>query len=171
MNYENEIWKTIEEYPQYQVSNMGRVRSLKRKVPRILELADNGYGYLVVHLYSNEKQKTVKVHKLVAKAFVPNPDNLPTTDHIDRDRKNNFADNLRWADYSEQNNNRSSWGADVKTKVKCVETNEVFNSAKEAAAWIGPKAKGCNITAQARGNLHFAYRHPITNEPLHWELV
>lgn len=58
-----------------------------------------------------------------------------------------------------------------KQKVRCVETNEVFNSAKEAAAWIGPKAKGCNITAQARGNLHFAYRHPITKEPLHWELV
>lgn len=58
-----------------------------------------------------------------------------------------------------------------KQKVRCIETNEVFNSAKEAAAWCGPKAKGCNITAQARGNLHFAYRHPITNEPLHWELV
>lgn len=58
-----------------------------------------------------------------------------------------------------------------KQKVRCIETNEVFNSAKEAAAWCGPKAKGCNITAQARGHLHFAYRHPITNEPLHWELV
>ena len=58
-----------------------------------------------------------------------------------------------------------------KQKVRCVETNEVFNSAKEAAAWCGPKAKGCNITAQAKGHLHFAYRHPITNEPLHWELV
>ena len=136
MNYENEIWKTIEEYPQYQVSNMGRVRSLKRKAPRILKTADNGLGYLTVTLYQNGLQSTIKVHKLVAKAFVPNPDNLPTVDHINKNRKDNYAENLRWASYSEQARNTNGWGRDVKTKVRCVETEEIFDSALKAAEWI-----------------------------------
>lgn len=82
----------------------------------------------------------------------------------------------RWENASEEERLKRCKGfyevaEERKQKVRCVETNELFNSAKEAAAWCGPKAKGCNITAQARGHLHFAYRHPITNEPLHWELV
>lgn len=82
----------------------------------------------------------------------------------------------RWENASEEERLKRCKGfyerhEERKQKVRCVETNDVFNSAKEAAAWIGPKAKGCNITAQARGRLHFAYRHPITNEPLHWELI
>lgn len=58
-----------------------------------------------------------------------------------------------------------------KKKIMCVETNEVFDSLLDAAKWIGPKAKGCNISAQARGITSFAYHHPITGEPLHWEFV
>lgn len=58
-----------------------------------------------------------------------------------------------------------------KKKIMCVETNEVFDSLLDAAKWIGPKAKGCNISAQARGIMSFAYHHPITGEPLHWEFV
>lgn len=171
MNYENEIWKTIEEYPQYQVSNMGRVRSLKHKAPRILKLADNDYGYLVVHLYPNGKQKTIKVHRLVAKAFVPNPDNLPTTDHIDRDRKNNFANNLRWADYSEQNNNRSCWGTDVKTKVKCVETEEIFDNALKAAEWIVNQDLSISIASEVAKRIRTLCRGNggKTAYGYHWE--
>lgn len=56
-------------------------------------------------------------------------------------------------------------------KIMCIETNEVFDSVLDAAKWIGTKARGCNISAQARGHLHFAYRHPITNEPLHWKFI
>lgn len=58
-----------------------------------------------------------------------------------------------------------------KKKIMCVETNEVFDSLLDAAKWIGPKAKGCNISAQARGITNFAYHHPITGEPLHWKFI
>lgn len=82
----------------------------------------------------------------------------------------------RWKNMSEEEKHKLCKGLykaaeKRKQKVRCVETNKMFNSAKEAASWIGPKAKGCNITAQARGHSLFAYRHPVTNEPLHWELV
>ena len=58
-----------------------------------------------------------------------------------------------------------------KKKIMCVETNEVFDSLLDAAKWICPKAKGCNISAQARGITSFAYHHPITGEPLHWKFI
>lgn len=137
MNYENEIWKEIEGYEGlYEVSNYGRVRSLKRKAPKILKLANNGYGYLTATLSKNNGRSTIKVHTLVAKAFIPNPDNLPTVDHVNRDRADNRIENLRWANYREQSQNSSNWGADVKNHVICIETGEIFDSALKAAEWI-----------------------------------
>ncbi len=60
-----------------------------------------------------------------------------------------------------------------KKKIRCKETGEVFESLQDVKKWLGPKVRGCNISAQANGNshYHYAYRHPITNEPLHWEFV
>lgn len=171
MNYENEVWKTIEEYPQYQVSNMGRVRSLKRKAPRILKAADNGYGYLVVSFYQNSTQTAVKVHTLVAKAFVPNPDNLPTVDHINRNRKDNCADNLRWVDYSTQARNKGGWGQDIKTKVKCIETGEVFDTALKAAEWIVSQDLSVSIASEVAKRIRTLCRGNggKTAYGYHWE--
>lgn len=148
-NYENEVWKPIKDYEGlYEVSNYGRIRSLKRKAPHILKQCDNGYGYLMVTLSKNGKQMTIKVHRLVAEAFIPNPENLPTVDHIDRNRKNNFANNLRWTNYLEQNNNKSGWGADVKTKVKCIETGDIFDSALKAAEWIVSQELSASVSCE-----------------------
>lgn len=82
----------------------------------------------------------------------------------------------RWVNASEEEKRKRCKGfyeqsEKRKQKVKCIETGEIFNSLKDVQKWLGPKTKGCNISAQARGYLHFAYRHPITNQPLHWELV
>ena len=132
MNYENEIWKEIEGYNGlYEVSNYGRVRSLKRKAPKILKPANNGYGYVTVSLNGN----SIKIHTLVAKAFIPNPDKLPTIDHINKDRADNRVENLRWANYQDQAKD-IKWGADVKNRVICVETEEVFDTALKASEWI-----------------------------------
>lgn len=98
-----EEWKTIEEYPEYEVSNLGRVRSLyyrkKTKTPnlQLLKPALGSHGYYVVNI----RQKTYCVHRLVAETFLPNPDNLPCIDHKDRDRTNNLVSNLHWVSYSE----------------------------------------------------------------------
>lgn len=84
----------------YQVSNLGRVKSLgnnkgkKEKIKAPIKTTD---GYYDIGLHKNKVKKMVKVHKLVAEAFISNPDNKPCVTHKDGDRKNNRVDNLEWA--------------------------------------------------------------------------
>ena len=96
-----EIWKDIEGCVGYQVSNFGRVKSLKRGGERIMSLTPNHSGYLQVGLSCNNKVKKCRVHRLVAQAFIPNSLNKPQINHIDGDKLNNRADNLEWATASE----------------------------------------------------------------------
>lgn len=114
-----EIWKNIDGYkPIYQVSDAGRVRSLARETTarysiqrktRILKIAIDHVGYNVVYLYDNSgKRKTVRVHRLVAMAFVPNPDGLPEIDHIDGEKKRNIPENLRWVDHKTNCKNKNT---------------------------------------------------------------
>lgn len=140
MNYENEIWMAIKNYPNYEVSSMGRVRSLYRRVPHILKPAvTNSLGHLKVGLYKDGKVKQLFVHRLVAEAFIPNPENKPTVDHIDRDTSNNCVENLRWANQIEQSFNRKESGKPsegCKIPVMCIETGKIFDNSCAAAHWI-----------------------------------
>lgn len=104
-----EIWKLVPGYESlYQVSNLGRVRSLgrislrgHRLQPRILRPGiakgrTRKSGYLVVALHKDGAQKSFFVHRLVALMFVPNPNEYPEVDHVDTDKKNCRWDNLEW---------------------------------------------------------------------------
>ena len=94
-----EIWCPIKGYESlYEVSDQGRVRSLKFGKERILKPGRMSKGYLFVSLYKNGEQKKCKVHRLVAKTFIPNPDNLPEVNHKDEDKTNNKVSNLEWCD-------------------------------------------------------------------------
>ena len=95
----NEIWKEIEGYEgKYEVSNLGNVRSLKyarsNKVKLLKQASDHGYKR--VNLFKNGKRKSHWVHRLVAIAFLPNPNNLPQVNHKDENKTNNRMDNLEW---------------------------------------------------------------------------
>lgn len=109
----NEIWKDIPNYEGlYQVSNLGRVKSLARTIikynaltkrnnemiieERILIPSKNKYGYYRISLNKNNKRKTYPVHKLVADAFLENKDNLDTINHIDKNKLNNSLSNLEY---------------------------------------------------------------------------
>lgn len=96
----NEIWKPVVGYEGlYEVSNLGRIKSLNcynYKYPRILKLGKRPDGYLCVGLSKNNTTKTKVVHRLVAEAFIPNPDNLEMVNHKDEDRANNNVENLEW---------------------------------------------------------------------------
>jgi len=94
-----EIWKDVKGYEGlYQVSNMSRIRNQKG---HILSPADNGNGYLRFSLSSgNRAYKTNYLHRLVAVAFIPNPNNLPEVNHKDEDKSNNWIDNLEWCNVS-----------------------------------------------------------------------
>ena len=109
----NEIWKTIEEFPEYEVSNCGNVRSKDRefydslnrhyfKKGQLLKLEQQicSYGYIqiMVGITSNKKMHRLIVARLVTKTFIPNPNNLPQVNHKDEDSTNNHVDNLEWCD-------------------------------------------------------------------------
>lgn len=111
----NEIWKDIKGYEgHYQISNLGRVKSLPRKYKwgngyketqeKILSTSKRNNGYLCVSLCIDSKKKTHSLHKLVALTFIPNPNSYPCINHKDENKTNNKADNLEWCD-SRYNNN------------------------------------------------------------------
>lgn len=94
---EDEIWCPIKGYGGlYQVSDQGRVRSLKFGKELILKSARDKGGYLMVAICKNGEQKTYRIHRLVAQTFIPNPDNLPEVNHKDEDKTNNSVQNLEW---------------------------------------------------------------------------
>ena len=92
-----EIWQDIEGYEGlYQVSNLGRVKSLRNNIILSQSITRNGYKNVI--LYTNNIRKLYLVHRLVATAFIPNPDNLPQVNHKDENKTNNRVDNLEWCD-------------------------------------------------------------------------
>jgi len=101
-----EIWKEIDGFPDYQVSTLGRVKGPNSTKSGYLSIhttpSKGGMSYQRVRV----REKTFSVHRLVAKAFLPNPDNLPTVDHIDGNENNNTVNNLRWASYGLQRVNQ-----------------------------------------------------------------
>ena len=90
-----EIWRDIKNYEGlYQVSNWGRVKTIKTQ--KIRKLVSNHKGYLLVKLCKNGISVGFSVHRLVAEAFIPNPDNLPQVNHINENKTDNRVENLEW---------------------------------------------------------------------------
>ena len=93
---DGEEWRLIEGYEGYQISNYGRVKSFKNNMIKILRPKLEIWNYLIVRLSKNDVIRAFKVHRLVAKAFIPNPDNKPQVNHIDGCKMNACASNLEW---------------------------------------------------------------------------
>lgn len=112
-----EIWKPIEGFESYQVSNLGNVKTYKRYKDGKLLTPRKCLDYLSVQLYDNNKNVSQpRIHTLVANAFVENPDNKPCIDHKDQNKHNNCADNLRWATKSDNAMNVPKQGGSSKYK-------------------------------------------------------
>lgn len=95
-----EVWKDIPGYDGfYQISNHGQVYSHKSK--RIIKGSTLYAGYQYVNLCNNGVSKNISIHRLVACAFIPNPDNLPVVHHIDENPQNNSVSNLKWCTQKE----------------------------------------------------------------------
>lgn len=123
-----EIWKDIPYAEGYQVSNLGRVKSLARVVEgkgkrkcaikeKIIGNKPDRFGYKSVTLRINRKQVSKRVHRLVAEAFIPNPDNLPQVNHKDEDKTNNCVENLEWCD-AKYNSNYGTRGKRIGEKLE-----------------------------------------------------
>ena len=114
-----EIWKDIKNYEGlYQVSNFGRIKALERTVQgrwgeqhlqeKILALYKDKKGYMIAYLYKNNIKKALKVHRIVAEAFLQNLDNKREIDHINRIKDDNRVENLRWVTAKENSANRNT---------------------------------------------------------------
>lgn len=133
---ENEIWKDIEGFEGYQVSTLGRVKSLgngnsNNSKEKILKQYKNKKGYLFVNLYKDGKAKMFTIHRLVAKAFIPNPLNLPCVNHKTEDKSINYVWCIEWCtqkynvNYGTRNERISK---KLSKKVLCVETGIIYPS-------------------------------------------
>lgn len=123
-----EIWKDIKGYEgSYQVSNLGNVKSLSRrwvKNEKLLTQSLTKDGYCKVRLLSKSKDKTARVHRLVAEAFLSNSNNEPTVNHKDGNKLNNRVDNLEWLDRHEQLKHAYKLGLKEKVKARRKLTDE-----------------------------------------------
>ena len=110
--------KIIENYSNYSISEDGEIVNIKFNRPLVPHL--NSQGYLEVQLSKDGKCKTKLIHRLVAQAFIPNPNNLPQVHHIDDDRQNCNVDNLKWGTNKEnlkQRDNKVGRGKISKIKI------------------------------------------------------
>ena len=144
--FEREEWRPVKDFDRkYEISNLGRVKSLSRNYlyghhGDIILKTNDRRGYRGVTLFKDGKRYYYSVHRLVAEAFIPNPDNLPCVNHKDEDKTNNVVNNLEWCTY-EQNSNygtcRSKISKNVSRKVIAYTRDgkvvRVFNSMTEAS--------------------------------------
>ena len=165
-----EVWKDIDGYEGlYQISNLGRVKSLARnemfcKRPEtILKPFLCGSGYQEIILTKNAERKPKLIHRLVAEAFVPNTDGRREVNHKDGNKGNNVVANLEWVTPSEnQKHSRKVLNAQsFKRKVVCVESSVEYESITEAADKNGLQStliwKCCNGTQRTTGGYHWKY--------------
>lgn len=156
---ESEEWREIKGYEGiYQVSSLGRVRSLDRKVKfsdgrerkygnKILSSKLSNRGYLMVTLWRNRNSQRLAIHRLVAKAFIPNPDNLPQVNHKDENKTNNRANNLEWC--TNQYNNQYSKNTKIAQYDKQGNKIKEWGSIKEASLHLNIRAN--HITMCCKG--------------------
>ena len=147
-----EKWSPIPN-TNYSVSSKGRVRN--DKFNKIKANGNTTDGYYKVDLYSDGQRETKKIHRLVAEAFIPNPNNLPQVNHIDGNKKNNDVNNLEWVNCSQNmlhayenglvkphpsygmRGHKNPNGGRKGIPIFCIETGEFFKSAAEAEEKTG----------------------------------
>lgn len=155
-----EEWRSVKDFDNYEVSNLGQVRN--KKTGRILKPACCG-GYLSVGLSRKGKTSSHRVHQLVALSFIDNPENKPQVNHIDKDGTNNKLSNLEWSTSAENNahkfltlkqktnQNLKVWRVDIQTGSKL----ELYNSIYGAAVWCVENGYSPSLH-NTRGNISYA---------------
>ena len=151
-------WADIDGFTSYSVSSNGDIRN--KKSGKILRQHDRGNGYKSVLLYNESGNHRISTHRIVAGAFVPNPENRPQINHIDGDKYNNNSDNLEWCSADHNQQHRRNILKSGLRSVVCVETGIQYESIKQAAqsvdSHIPDIVRACKNDSTAKG-LHWKY--------------
>ena len=161
-----EVWKDIDGWTGYQVSNQGRFKSFKKSSNgRLLKPYLNKYGYLVVHLRDKDTNKVLQCYRIVLSTFEPisNSDTMEVN-HKNENKQDNRLSNLEWVTHLENvrygtGHKRSA--ISKSKKIMCVELNTVFNSVREASETMkvnyGNLSSCCNGHLETAGGYHWQY--------------
>ena len=157
-----EIWKEIKGYEGlYEVSSEGRVRKLIKGNYLTFK---NSNGYQRVGLCIHSKQKWFLVHRLVAQAFIPNPDNKPEVDHINCDRNDNIVENLRWVTSKENNNNPITRKNKSDCRIGIPKSDE--HRKKLSLSKIGK-----HPSQETREKMSISHRGNKSSRGMHWKII
>lgn len=156
----DEKWCQIEDFPNYQVSNKGRIKS--NNTGKIIH-SKNCRGYDRVSIYNNGHRSDKFIHRLVAETFIDNPLNKSEVNHIDGNKLNNMVSNLEWCTRSENlkhafnTNLKQPSGGLSNRKLKVVETNKIYESAYECARDMKLDQAHINHCLTGRRKTHKGY--------------
>ena len=146
----------------YAITTCGKVWSYRSK--KFLRPSNDGRGYLFVGLCKNGTRKQYRIHRLVAEAYIPNPDNLPEVNHKDENKEHNYIGNLEWCDrkYNCNYGTRTERQAKAVSKpVFCLELNRIFESATTAGKVLGLYqthiTSCCKGSRKTHGSYHWSY--------------
>lgn len=145
--------KRIKGYEDYGITSCGKVWSFK--TDKFMSLYKNHKGYYNVKLSKDGVATEFKVHRLVAEAYIPNPNNYDTVDHIDGNKEHNYIKNLQWM------TRRDNLKKSKDKQVKCIELNRVFQSLSDAARELNLDksniSKACRGVQKTSGGYHWKY--------------
>lgn len=146
-----ELWKNIDNFPNYQISNYGRVKNIDG---RILKPSKDKNGYLMVNMLTNTGYKTKRIHRLVAEAFIPNLNNYKEVNHIDENKENNCFSNLEWCSHKYNSNygtRNKRISNNMNKKIGQYDMNnnlvKIYESIKEANRQTGISNAGISYSA------------------------
>ena len=165
--------------PRYWINEEGQITN--KETGKTIKWLISRHGYYYCHLWTNNRSRYIRMHRLLALAFIPNPNNYPLVRHLNDIKTDNRLENLVWGTMSEnmkdsikngkynqeasekaRNIGRKISGTKCSKKVLCIETNTIFNSTKEAGDWLGVNSAG--IGGCCRGK----YK---TIKGYHWKYV
>ena len=162
-------FKSIPQAPMYAVNECGDVYSVRYK--KVLKSKANKAGYYIRDFYADGTRNFLRVHRIVAELFIPNPDNLPCVNHIDGDKMNNHVSNLEWCTHS--HNNKHAIGTGLRTPniqvaidatKKRVKATDIttglqteFESARKAGEVLGCNYRCISLCCQGKQRTHKGY--------------
>lgn len=169
----DEIWREVSNNPNYRVSNSGRIMRVDTQHEKVPRRDTN--GYYTTDLYHNGRAQKVRVHRVVAQEFIPNPDNKSDINHKDGNKNNNSVDNLEWVTKSENmlhayrtglvkphatygmRGHKNPNGGRKGIGVRIVETDEEFSSIKECADSFNGSDRAICECLRGRQHTHRGY--------------